>query len=347
MRKTLRTVLWGVICWAAAQAANAGEIVIPAFEDGQLHSAGVLGVSADTTSTTVQTSKSGNNIHSGAFLFDFSSVPENYSVKSVHFEATLSLPISNTATSAMVEFHGFNSDTTISAIDFNSPVSNLGSFLAEEDFAVDLNINPAGTELSIELDASSMQSRIDSSDTFMLRTETVNFVTFQVHSLENTRGIAPPTLLLNAFSDADFNQDDLLDCTDVDALVGEIVNGTNLNSFDLTGDGNVDSDDLTEWLSQAGAVNLASAGSYSPGDANLDGTVDVSDFNIWNANKFTNTARWCAGDFNADGSIDVGDFNQWNSHKFTVADSTATVPEPTTGILGILALFGMLGFRRA
>ncbi len=35
-----------------------------------------------------------------------------------------------------------------------------------------------------------------------------------------------------------------------------------------------------------------------PGDANLDGYVDVLDFNLWNQNKFTNFAAWVTGDFN-------------------------------------------------
>ncbi len=51
--------------------------------------------------------------------------------------------------------------------------------------------------------------------------------------------------------------------------------------------------------------------------------VDVSDFNVWNSNKFTSVAAWCAGDFNADGAVDVSDFNIWNANKFTAADGLA------------------------
>ena len=72
---------------------------------------------------------------------------------------------------------------------------------------------------------------------------------------------------------------------------------------------------------------LPSGAAYLPADANLDGVVDTSDFNLWNANKFTATPAWCAGDFNADGVVDASDFNIWNSHKFTSA-SGGTVPEP-------------------
>ena len=133
---------------------------------------------------------------------------------------------------------------------------------------------------------------------------------------------------------ADFNGDGQADCNDVDALVVEIVSDSNRPQFDLTGDGQVDPADLTAWLAQAGAMNLPSGGSYLLGDANLDGAVDVSDFNTWNSHKFTATAAWCSGDFNADGSVDVSDFNLWNANKF---NAVSAVPEPAGA-----SLFGWL-----
>ncbi len=53
------------------------------------------------------------------------------------------------------------------------------------------------------------------------------------------------------------------------------------------------------------------------GDANGDGLVDGTDFNIWNANKFTTGTTWSQGDFNCNGTTDGSDFNLWNSNKFT------------------------------
>ena len=47
-----------------------------------------------------------------------------------------------------------------------------------------------------------------------------------------------------------------------------------------------------------------------------DGFVDGLDFIIWNANKFTESSKWCEGDFNADGLIDGLDFIIWNANKF-------------------------------
>ena len=136
----------------------------------------------------------------------------------------------------------------------------------------------------------------------------------------------------------DFNGDMLVDCLDVDALVGEIVGGTNDAAFDLTGDGVVDGADLTEWLAQAGAENLPSGNSYLFGDANLDGVVDGQDFVVWNGSKFTATAAWCSGDFNADGNVDGQDFILWNQNKFTSSADGFAVPEPALGLAAGLML---------
>ena len=123
----------------------------------------------------------------------------------------------------------------------------------------------------------------------------------------------------------DFNQDGQLDCDDVDALVFDIAFNNNTLSFDLNGDGKVSNDDLDLWLAQAGSANLGTGQTYQSGDANLDGVVDVSDFNLWNGSKFTNTAAWCSGDFNADGAVDVSDFNLWNNNKFQLPENAVTI----------------------
>ncbi|HEY6563698.1 MAG TPA: PEP-CTERM sorting domain-containing protein, partial [Pirellulaceae bacterium] len=130
----------------------------------------------------------------------------------------------------------------------------------------------------------------------------------------------------------DFNGDGSFGCPDVDALVGQIVAGTNNAAFDMTLDGFVNSGDLSSWRAAAGQANLPSMNPYIPGDANLDSRVDGSDFGIWNTNKFTNVAAWCSGDFNADGVVDGSDFGIWNVNKFTSADG-GVVPEPTSLVL--------------
>ena len=117
-------------------------------------------------------------------------------------------------------------------------------------------------------------------------------------------------------ANGDFNADGNWDCDDIDELVGQVASGSSDGTYDMNADGMVDRDDISEWLAVAGATNLASGNAYLDGDANLDGFVDGSDFNLWNNNKFTQTAEWCSGDFNADGFIDSSDFNIWNNNKF-------------------------------
>jgi ELWxxDGT repeat protein len=118
----------------------------------------------------------------------------------------------------------------------------------------------------------------------------------------------------------DFDRNGLLELADIDALVAVIADGDNPVRYDLTNDALVNTRDLDLWLELGGAANLGPGLSYLPGDANLDGSVNQADFDIWNANKFTSVAAWSRGDFNADGVVDGSDFGIWNAHKHTSSD---------------------------
>lgn len=130
---------------------------------------------------------------------------------------------------------------------------------------------------------------------------------------------------------------------DIDALVAEIAAGGNDLIFDLSGDAIIDTSDLDQWLVEAGLINQPNGEPYFYGDADLDGVVDVGDFNIWNNNKFSSIAAWSHADFTADGQVDASDFNRWNSNKFRIPASV--VPEPSG--LGLILGFLLLSIRRS
>ena len=111
----------------------------------------------------------------------------------------------------------------------------------------------------------------------------------------------------------DFDYDGDFDCADIDALAAIVLNEgvTSKYEFDVDGDGNVTSADVSAWLSSAGAL---------PGDANLDGVTDITDFNVWNSNKFTNASSWCAGRLQQQRRRGCERLNIWNTYKFQSAD---------------------------
>lgn len=119
----------------------------------------------------------------------------------------------------------------------------------------------------------------------------------------------------------DFDGNERVDAADVNHLCSEIMAGNNTIGFDLNGDGVVNHDDQDELI--FGIIGTL------PGDANLDLVVDGSDFNQWNANKFTSVGGWENGDFSCDGSTDGSDFNVWNNFKFQAGPGPQSVVAPT------------------
>ncbi|HEY6565060.1 MAG TPA: glycosyl hydrolase, partial [Pirellulaceae bacterium] len=113
----------------------------------------------------------------------------------------------------------------------------------------------------------------------------------------------PPVPWSDAIT-GDFNQDGDMTVADLNLLfgVGNLVTGVSVvpglnNQFDLRTDGLLNELDLDLWL----AIHAKFDGLNGPhkrGDANLDGRVDGSDFNIWNSHKFSTSTGWDQGDFN-------------------------------------------------
>jgi hypothetical protein len=80
------------------------------------------------------------------------------------------------------------------------------------------------------------------------------------------------------------------------------------------------------------------------GDANLDNTVDLTDFTILASNFNATNKTWQAGDFNVDGNVDLTDFTMLASNfnrtvtPASSADLGTTVPEPAVaGVVTLIA----------
>ena len=68
-----------------------------------------------------------------------------------------------------------------------------------------------------------------------------------------------------------------------------------------------------------------------PGDANLDGKVDVNDLTIVLTNFDQTGMTWSQGDFNSDDKVDVNDLTILLSHfgqSISTAAGVSAVPEP-------------------
>jgi hypothetical protein len=81
------------------------------------------------------------------------------------------------------------------------------------------------------------------------------------------------------------------------------------------------------------------------GDANFDGEVDATDFEIWQTYAFTSSGGPAHGDFNLDNVVDVSDFHIWFSNRFRsssniVNGSPASLPtrEPRAAAAAAVAL---------
>ena len=218
---------------------------------------------------------------------------------------------------------GFTDYQTTVTVDNVAPtidtlnIPNEGMIIELLDFSA-VASDPGADDLTYEWDfGDGSPLQMGDSATYAYSSPGTFLVTVEVTDDDGAMVTGSQTIEITALA-CDFDLDGDCDGADVDLLQANIVNGpANPAIFDLTGDGAVTVADRDEWLALAGAENLPSGNAYLLGDANLDGVVDVSDFNIWNDNKFRNNTAWTAADFNVDGVVDVSDFNIWNIGKFT------------------------------
>ncbi len=84
---------------------------------------------------------------------------------------------------------------------------------------------------------------------------------------------------------------------------------------------------------------------WTPGDANKDGYVDVTDLGILATNYGESEKTWEEGDFTGDGLVNVSDLGELATNYGT--GPTSDVPEPSTlSLLVIGAFVSLLALRR-
>ena len=101
-----------------------------------------------------------------------------------------------------------------------------------------------------------------------------------------------------------FGIDSVVDATDLDILFDAIRVGSQLSTFDINGDGSINRRDADFLIQDVLHTTY--------GDSDLDGDVDIADFNqlAINFNPLATYLNWSQGDHDGDGDIDITDFHK-------------------------------------
>jgi hypothetical protein len=84
-----------------------------------------------------------------------------------------------------------------------------------------------------------------------------------------------------------------------------------------------------------------------PGDVDLDGDVDMTDFNAIRDNFQKAAEARAQGDLNGDKKVDFIDYRQWKSNfPFPFEPSWGAVPEPSAALLSLLATMALPAVAR-
>lgn len=133
----------------------------------------------------------------------------------------------------------------------------------------------------------------------------------------------------------DFDGSGAIDLADVNLLNGKIAAGDNDANFDLTGDGDVNTVDLVNWVKDIRMTWF--------GDANLDGEFNSGDLvAVFGAGKYDvdADAGWNEGDWNGDLRFDSGDLvAAFSDGGFEVGPvGSQAVPEPSAIALLLIGM---------
>ena len=119
-------------------------------------------------------------------------------------------------------------------------------------------------------------------------------------TLANASTAVKTTLRQVELRRGNINGDGYTNAADIDAEYKAVAKGTYSWTADLNSDGVVNKADVDT------LVNKVFQTRY--GDADLDGSVSINDFNILAAN-FGKAGTWATGDFDGDGVVSINDFN--------------------------------------
>ncbi|MEM1422401.1 MAG: hypothetical protein AAGH64_00200 [Planctomycetota bacterium] len=171
-----------------------------ASADGAVQFSGVLGFEALTDGPSISTRRSGgNNVRHGVFEFDLSSIPAGATITGATLRLTTAGLISNTGGNpADIEFFAWAGDGAVTEGDHGDQPMPEGSLVADESYPSDGTI-PINTLLDIPFDSlAELQGALDADAPFLsVRSQTFNFATFNVHSLEtDNSAVLRPTLVV-------------------------------------------------------------------------------------------------------------------------------------------------------
>ena len=85
---------------------------------------------------------------------------------------------------------------------------------------------------------------------------------------------------------------------------------------------------------------------FPPGDGNLDGAVDMTDYALWFNNYGKSGMTLSQGDFDGSGQVDMTDYALWFNNYGLDWSGSVSVPESTTAALLVLGGVAILRRRR-
>ena len=136
----------------------------------------------------------------------------------------------------------------------------------------------------------------------------------------------PGSLFLDYGFTGDADGDGQLTTEDIDFFCG-----VDNDAFDVNVDGQFDAADLHEYMARSFNV--------LPGDADLNGRVEIQDFLLLSRHFGSPGQSWTTADFDCSGTVDLSDFLALSRNFGQVVPTTRAVPEPAPPLWILLWVF--------